>query len=58
VKPLSLGDGAFNGYMIYFFVVVSALSLGVKVGVSASGDYKDCAMSWEGFSLLLVLLEL
>jgi hypothetical protein len=58
VRQLSLGDGAFDRYMIYFSVVVSALSLGVKVGVLASSDCKDCAVSWEGFGLLLVLLEL
>jgi hypothetical protein len=33
VRPLSLGDGAFDSYAIYFSVVVLVLSLGVKVGV-------------------------
>jgi hypothetical protein len=31
VIPLSLGDGAFNGYMIYFSVVVSTFSLVLKL---------------------------
>jgi hypothetical protein len=33
MRPLSLGGGAFDSYMIYFYVVVSVLSLGVKVDV-------------------------
>jgi hypothetical protein len=33
VRQLSLGDGAFDSYVIYFSVVVSALLLGIKVGV-------------------------
>jgi hypothetical protein len=33
VRVLNLGNGAFDYYMIYFSVVVLALSLGVKVSV-------------------------
>jgi hypothetical protein len=58
VRPLGLGNGAFNNYMIYFSVVVSTMLLFVKVGIGAHDDCKDCAMSWEGFGLLLVLLDL
>jgi hypothetical protein len=47
VRLLGVGDGAFDGYMIYFSVIVSALSLGVKIGVGASDDFKDCIMIWE-----------
>jgi hypothetical protein len=58
MRPLVLGNGSFDRYMIYFSVVVSALSLGVKVGIGTSDDYKDCAMSWEGSTLLLGFLGL
>jgi hypothetical protein len=33
VRPLSLGDGTFDDYMIHFSVVVSALSFGAKISV-------------------------
>jgi hypothetical protein len=46
VRPLGLGDGAFNSYVIYFSVIVPVLSLGVKVSIETSGDCKDCAISW------------
>jgi hypothetical protein len=58
VIPLGLGDEAFNSYMIYFSVIISALSLGVKIGIGAPSDYKDCDVSWESFILLLWLLDL
>jgi hypothetical protein len=45
VRPLGLGNGAFDSYVIYFYVIVLALSLIVKIGVGASGDCKDCTMS-------------
>jgi hypothetical protein len=44
--------------MIYFSIIVSTLSLGVKVYIGTSGDCKDCDMSWEGSTLLLGLLGL
>jgi hypothetical protein len=53
--PSRLGNEAFDSYMIYFSVIISALSLGVKISVGASGD---CAMGWEGVVLLLGLLDL
>jgi hypothetical protein len=49
VRPLGLCDGAFDSYVIYFSVIVSALSLGVKLGIGISCDCKDLAMSWKGF---------
>jgi hypothetical protein len=49
MRPLGLGNGAFNSYVIYFYVIVLAMSLGVKVGIGTSSNYKDCAMCWEGF---------
>jgi hypothetical protein len=58
VGPLGLGDGAFDSYIIYFSIIISALLLGVKIGIGAPGDCKDCAVSWERFVLLLRLLDL
>jgi hypothetical protein len=56
VRPHGLGNGAFDNYVIYFSVIVLALSLDVKVGNETSDNCKDCAMSWEGFTLLLGFL--
>jgi hypothetical protein len=58
VRPLGLGDGAFDSYMIYYFVIILALSLGVEISIGALSDCKDCAVSWESFILLLWLLDL
>jgi hypothetical protein len=58
VGPIGLGNGAFDNYVIYFFVVVSVLSVGVKVSIGTSDDCEDCAMSGEGLSFLLRLLDL
>jgi hypothetical protein len=58
VRPLGLGNVAFDSYVIYFSVIVRALSLGVKVDIGTFGNCKDCAMGWEGFVLLLGLLGL
>jgi hypothetical protein len=33
--------------MIYFYIVISALSFGVEISIGASGDCKDCVMSWK-----------
>jgi hypothetical protein len=56
--PLSLSNGVFDGYMIYFSVIVSVLLLGFKVGIGASDDRKDCILSWKSFVLLLGFLDL
>jgi hypothetical protein len=58
VRPLGLGDETFDSYMIYFSVIISTLSLGVKIGIGAFDDCKDCAMSRESFILLLGFLDL
>jgi hypothetical protein len=58
MRPLGLGNGVFDSYGVYFFVIVSALLLGVKVSVGTFGNYKDCATRWEGFALLLGFLGL
>jgi hypothetical protein len=46
VKPLGLGNRAFDRYLIYFSIVVSALSLGVGFGIGATNDCK--IMLWVG----------
>jgi hypothetical protein len=33
VRPLSLGDGAFDAYVIQFSIVVSVLLFGAKISV-------------------------
>jgi hypothetical protein len=58
MRPLGMGDWAFDNYVIYFSEIVSALSLGIKIGIGAPDDYKDCVVSWEGFGLLLGFLDL
>jgi hypothetical protein len=58
VRPLGLGNGAFDNYVIYSSIIVLMLSLGVKVRIGTSDNCKDCAMSWEGFVLLLRFLGL
>jgi hypothetical protein len=58
VRPLCLGNGAFDGYVIYFSIIVSTLPLGVKVGIGASSNCKDCTAGWESFVLLLEFLDL
>jgi hypothetical protein len=58
VRPLGMGNGAFDTYVIYFSVIVPALSLGVKVGIGTSDNCEDCAMYWESFIWLLGFLGL
>jgi hypothetical protein len=58
VRPLGLGYRAFDSYVIYFSVIVSVLSLGVKISIGDSGDCKDCATNWESFILFLGFLNL
>jgi hypothetical protein len=58
VGPLGLGDGAFDCYVIYFSIIVSALPLDVKVCIGTTSNCKDCAMLWESFALLLGFLGL
>jgi hypothetical protein len=53
-----LCDGAFDDYMVYFSVVISALPLSVEIGVGIGSDYQDYAMSGEGVILLLGFLDL
>jgi hypothetical protein len=58
VRPLYLCNGAFDDYVVYLSVIVSALPLAVEIGVGTSSNHKDCVMGWESFTLLLVFLIL
>jgi hypothetical protein len=51
-----MGNGAFDNYVIYFSIIVSALPFGVKVCIGTSSNCKDCTMSWDGFALFLGFL--
>jgi hypothetical protein len=52
VRPFGLSNGAFDSYKVYFSVVISTMSLGVKVGVGTSGNCENCAVGGEGIWLL------
>jgi hypothetical protein len=58
IRPLGLGNGAFDNYVIYFSIIVPVMSLGVKIGIGTFGNCKDCVMGWEGFVWLLGFLGL
>jgi hypothetical protein len=58
VGPLGLGNGSFNNNVVNLHVIVSTLSLGIKISIGASDDCKDCAMSGESSILLLGFLDL
>jgi hypothetical protein len=58
VRPLGLGNGAFDSYVIYFSIIVLTLSLGVKVGIGTFANCTDCVIGWEGFVWLLGFLGL
>jgi hypothetical protein len=49
--PLGLGNRAFDRYIIYFPMRVSALLFGVEFGIRATDDCEDRSMGWEGFTL-------
>jgi hypothetical protein len=44
IRPLGLGNGAFDSYVIYFSIIVPVMSLGVKIGIGTFGNCKDCVM--------------
>jgi hypothetical protein len=58
VRPLVLCGWTFDSHMVYFFVAIPALSLAFKVGVGTPSNCEDCAMGWEGFTLLPRFLNL
>jgi hypothetical protein len=58
VGQFSLSDGAFDSYMIYFYIVISALSHCVEIGVGTFGYCEICAMGGKGFRPLQGFLDL
>jgi hypothetical protein len=58
VGPFSFGDGAFDNHVIDLSIVVSLLSLIVKVGIRASGNGEDCVVGWKVVTLLQRLAEM
>jgi hypothetical protein len=58
VGPFGLSDGTLDNYVIYFSVVISALPLGIEVGVGISDNCENCKMGGKGDSLLWRLFDL
>jgi hypothetical protein len=58
VEPLGLGCGAFDSDMINLSVIVSTLSLGIKISNGASGDCQDCVVGGKSVDLLRRFLDL
>jgi hypothetical protein len=58
VGPLGLGDRAFDNDMVNRPVIVSTMSLGIKIYIGASGNCQDCAMGGENVDLLRTFLDL
>jgi hypothetical protein len=58
VRPLGLCDWTLDNHMVYFSIVIPAMSLAFKVCVGTPGNCNDCAMGWKGFSLLPRVLDL
>jgi hypothetical protein len=56
--PFGLGNGTFHNNMIDLPMVVSVLSLGIKISVVTFGDCQDCDVGGEGVGLLWRLLDL
>jgi hypothetical protein len=44
VRPFSLDHVAFNGHMINLAVILSSLSIVLKISIGAFGDGVDCTM--------------
>jgi hypothetical protein len=58
VRPLGLCEWTFDNQMVYFSIVISALSLALKVCVGTPGNCEDYAMGWESFALVLGFQDL
>jgi hypothetical protein len=58
VRLLGLCDWTFDNHMVYFSIVIPALSLAFNVYVGSLDNCEDCATGWEGFALLLGFLDL
>jgi hypothetical protein len=53
-----LGNRTFEGDVIDLVIIISTLALGFIIGIVASSDCEDCAMSWESFNFLLGFFDL
>jgi hypothetical protein len=49
---------AFDSYMIDLPIIVSMLSLCVRIGIGTFGDCEDCAVGGKGVGLLQRFLDL
>jgi hypothetical protein len=58
MRPFHLGNGIFDNNVIDLPIIVSALSLGIKIDVGASDDYEDWTLGGEGIGLLQRFLDL
>jgi hypothetical protein len=52
VGPFGLGNMTFADDVIDLPMVITTLSLGVKIGIGTSGICEDCAIGAEGIGLL------
>jgi hypothetical protein len=52
VGPFGLCNWTFDNYMVNLSIVISALSLGVKIGIGTSCNCENCVMGGEGIELL------
>ncbi len=58
MRPLGLGDGAFEDNVIDLSVIVCLLPLVIKIGAGASSDCKNCEVGGEAIGLLRRLADL
>jgi hypothetical protein len=58
VRPFGFGYWAFDNHMVDLSVVVSLLSLIVKISVGASSNGEDCVMGGKVIILLCRLTDL
>jgi hypothetical protein len=58
VGPLGLGNGVFDSDMVNLPIIVSTLSLHIKISIGVSGDCQDYAMGGESVGLLRRFLDL
>jgi hypothetical protein len=57
VGPFGLGDRTFDDDVIDLPVVITALSLGIEVGIGTFGNCEDCAVGGESVGLLWRFLD-
>jgi hypothetical protein len=58
VGQFGFGDGTFIGHVVYLSIITPQLPFVFNVGVGASVDSEDCAMSREVVALLRRLPDL